>query len=104
MTRIDEPAVRAARDGVTMTPFQADLFSIIATILTRGAASTALHAPQGHVLTTGECFRNPALADTLERLAREGADLFIHGDLGQAMTPQSGQVMRGVRACRNAWC
>jgi gamma-glutamyltranspeptidase/glutathione hydrolase len=91
MTRIVEPAVRAARDGVMVTAFQAYLFSIIAPILTREVASTALHAPEGHVLTTGECFRNPALADTLEQLAHDGADLFIHGDIGQAILQQSAE-------------
>ena len=91
MTRIVEPAVCAAREGVTITPFQAYLFSIIAPILTLEETSAALHAPQGHVLAAGERFRNPALADTLERLAREGADLFIRGDIGQAMLQQSAE-------------
>jgi len=92
MNRIAEPAVRIARDGMTMTPFQAYLFSIIAPILTLEEAGAALHAPEGHVLAAGECFRNPALADTLERLAREGADLFIHGDVGKAILHQSAEA------------
>lgn len=91
MTRIVEPAVRVARQGVTITPFQAYLFSIIAPILTLEGASRALYAPEGHVPAAGEWFRNPALADTLERLALEGADLFIHGDVGQAIRQQSAE-------------
>jgi gamma-glutamyltranspeptidase/glutathione hydrolase len=89
MTRIVEPAVRVARQGVEVTPFQAYLFSILAPILTLEWAGTALYAPGGDVLPAGARFRNPALADTLERLALEGADLFIHGDVGQAILQQS---------------
>jgi gamma-glutamyltranspeptidase/glutathione hydrolase len=91
MARIVEPAVRVARRGVKITSFQAYLFSILAPILTLEGAGKALYAPEDHVLAAGAWFRNPALADTLEHLAREGADLFIHGEIGQAILQQSAE-------------
>ncbi len=89
MGRIVAPAVRAAREGVEMSPFHAYLFTVIAPILTASPEAAALFAPGGRLLGAGDIYRNPELASTLEALAREGADLFIHGEVGRAMVRQS---------------
>lgn len=83
MTRIVEPAARVAREGVVMNDFQSYLFSIIPHILADDPAAAAIHAPGGKLLQSGDVYRNPAFADTLEALAHEGADLFVNGDIGQ---------------------
>ncbi|MGD9868614.1 MAG: gamma-glutamyltransferase, partial [Hyphomicrobiales bacterium] len=89
MSRIIEPAVAAARQGVTMTAFHAYLFTVIAPILTASGEARALFAPGGNLLKAGETFRNPQLADTLEALALEGERLFGEGEVGRAMLRQS---------------
>ena len=92
------PAIAAARKGVVMTPFQADLFKIVAPILTASPAAAALHAPNGRLLAAGELYRNPAFAALLERLVEEGPELFESGAVGQAVCQQS-QSLGGHLGC-----
>lgn len=46
----------------------------------------ALHHEDGSLRRAGECIHVPHLADTLERIARYGAQDFYTGELGQAMS------------------
>lgn len=89
MKRLAEPAVRAARAGFPLTPFQAYLFTVIAPILTASRGVAAIFAPDGKLLEAGQTFRNAGLSDTLELLAEDGARLFIDGDVGRAIAEQS---------------
>ena len=74
------PAASAARDGVSVTAFQAFLFQVIAPILTWTPEARALFAPGDRLLEAGDRLVNPALADALDAL---GAG--HHDDLHQAM-------------------
>ena len=85
MSRLAEPAVRAARDGVTMTDFHAYLFTIVAPILTASAEAKRFFAPEGKLLEGGQTYRNPDFAETLEWLAEDGPRLFTEGDAARAM-------------------
>ncbi|HRY08033.1 MAG TPA: gamma-glutamyltransferase [Hyphomicrobiaceae bacterium] len=83
------PAARAARDGVLVNPFQAYLFAIAAPIYTHQPDSAAIFAPQGTPLRQGELLCNSALADTFDLLARNGASLFVDGEVGREVARQS---------------
>ncbi len=63
------PAVTLAKGGVTVTPFQAYLFDVIAPILTWTRQARAIFAPGGRLLSAGERLTNPALAETLTMIA-----------------------------------
>lgn len=89
MKRLVEPAVRAARKGFPLTPFQAYLFTVIAPILTASEGVAKIFAPSGRLMQTGETFRNEELGETLEWLAEDGARLFLDGDVGRAIVAQS---------------
>ena len=89
MTRLVEPAVRAAKQGFPLSAFQAYLFTVIAPILTESAEARAIFAPGGTLMTAGETFRNEGLAETLAWLAEDGARLFTDGDIGQSIAVQS---------------
>jgi gamma-glutamyltranspeptidase/glutathione hydrolase len=80
--RLVQPAVRAAREGVRVTPEFAYVFTILEPILTRYPETRALYAPEGSMLTAGELFRFPDLADALERLAGEGPGWLYGGEVG----------------------
>jgi gamma-glutamyltranspeptidase/glutathione hydrolase len=80
-----EPAAAAARAGVALTAEQAYVVEILWPILATTPACAALYGPAGEPLREGETFRNPELAGTLERLAREGAEPFYRGDLAAAV-------------------
>jgi len=75
-----EPAIALARDGVELTPPQAYLHELLSGIL--------LSRPEGRAIYTaevGDRVRIPELADTLERLADEGAAALYNGELAQAL-------------------
>ena len=86
LTDLVRPAAELARDGVALNAQQAYIFEILAGIVTATPEAAALHAPGGHVLREGERFRNPELADSLERLAQDGAAPFYTGDIAAAVT------------------
>jgi gamma-glutamyltranspeptidase/glutathione hydrolase len=97
MTRLVEPAVRAARAGVEVNALQAHIFQVVAPIYlaTEGARAT-YGADRGSLPQPGAVFRQPALADSLERLAHEGPGLLYGGELGRmlagACAAQGGQL------------
>lgn len=81
------PAIELARGGFpAWDGFIAavEITSPMATAaLGPGAAFRQVYRPEGRPWRRGELVRFPALAGTLERLAREGFDAFYDGDLGE---------------------
>jgi len=92
------PAISAARIGVTVNSFHAYLHTIIEPILRASPEVEALYAPGGSLLKAGDFYRNGALAETFETLARSGEALFGSGDVGLAILKQS--EMRGGHLSR----
>jgi gamma-glutamyltranspeptidase/glutathione hydrolase len=87
------PAIEAAREGVVVNGFQHYIATIVAPILNASPAALSLHACADHpgdLAAKGTRLTNPALADTLETLCREGAGVFYAGEIGQSI----------ARACR----
>jgi len=88
MVRLLEPAIRYAREGVTVNPMQAYIFSVVSAIyLASPGATRVFGSPgaSGHTLRKGERLHQPELAATLEALALEGDRLFYEGDLATAI-------------------
>jgi gamma-glutamyltranspeptidase/glutathione hydrolase len=79
------PAAALARTGVELTGAQDYIVQLLGGIVTSTAEASALFAPHGTLLRTGECMYQPELAETLERLGREGARPFYEGDIGAAV-------------------
>ncbi len=100
MPRIAEPAIALARQGVVLNPLQAYLFSVVAPIYLATAEARRVYGSPQHpgLAREGERIHQPELADTLEQLAREGADWFYHGEPGQQLAElsisQGGHVRR----------
>ncbi len=91
MTEIVAPAVDFARGGVTLDRLQAYIFRIVAPIYTATPEAQAIYGagrPRGELLGEGDTLRQPALADTLEALAREGDALFYEGEIARAIAGQ----------------
>jgi gamma-glutamyltranspeptidase/glutathione hydrolase len=80
------PAAAHAREGVPMNAQQAYIFEILEGILLADETGRRAFAPDGRPLRAGEVFRSPELADTIERLGREGAEPFYRGDIAAAVT------------------
>jgi gamma-glutamyltranspeptidase / glutathione hydrolase len=80
------PAAALARDGVVINSSQAYVFEILEPIYSATPEARELFMPDGRRPTTGDRFRDPPLADTLERLGAEGAAPFYEGDLAAAIS------------------
>ncbi|MCP5313052.1 MAG: gamma-glutamyltransferase [Chromatiaceae bacterium] len=82
------PAVSYAAQGVTLNALQAYIFSVVAPIYRATPAAAALYAGEA-LRGEGARFHQPALADTLEWIAAEGAAPFYHGELAQRLARHS---------------
>ncbi|HSP39435.1 MAG TPA: gamma-glutamyltransferase [Frankiaceae bacterium] len=87
LAEVVAPAHRLAREGVRLDAAQADVLVLLHDILTLTAEGRAIFKPGGELVAVGDRLRNPAFADFLEVLARDGAvDLAgIADDLDRAM-------------------
>jgi gamma-glutamyltranspeptidase/glutathione hydrolase len=88
MTELAQPAIEIAREGVRMTAFQASILNIIAPILTVTEETRRQYRSDRHpdsLINAGEILKQTPMADFLEALAREGGDLFYHGEIAQVI-------------------
>ena len=92
LDQILAPAIRFAADGFPVMEVTAGLWSRGAEALSRDARSRATFLALGRPPRAGEPFRNPALAQSLSRIAAQGADGFYRGPVAQAMV----EAVRGA--------
>lgn len=88
LARIVEPAIEIARRGVVVNPIQAYIFSIVHPIFTATPEAREIYGtggPEGRVAEQGTILRQPQLADTIERLAVEGEDLFYREEIAASI-------------------
>lgn len=88
MPELVHDAVRAAKEGVLLTEHQAYLFEVVSAIFTSTEAMRAIFgstARKGALAGAGERLHQHELADSLEVLAIEGADLFYRGEMARRM-------------------
>jgi gamma-glutamyltranspeptidase/glutathione hydrolase len=106
------PAIELARGGVAAsTAFidaVEDFAPVAAALGEAGAAFASVVRPHGRPWRPGEHVRFPALAGTLEMLARDGFDAFYEGDLADRQARALGAVgspLTGddLRAHRSTW-
>ncbi|MEZ6104917.1 MAG: gamma-glutamyltransferase [Pirellulaceae bacterium] len=83
MDEVLAPAIGYARDGFPMTPVIGDAWRRSAPRLRRQPGFAEIYLPNGEAPADGELFRNPALADTLELIGREGRDVFYRGEIAR---------------------
>ena len=74
------PAIATAKGGVILNEAQGYLMKILEPILTHSNNGKKLFAPKGTILKKGDRFQNPAFADLLEELIKQGSDFFYKGD------------------------
>ena len=85
LAKLLQPAIQLARDGVAIHPFQADTCDLLTPLYTHTAGMRAIFARNGRIIQPHEHLHIPHLAETLEALAEEGADLARNGRLAQAI-------------------
>lgn len=80
-----QPAIRLAREGVALAPFQADTCRLLAPLYTHTEGMRRIFAAEGTIVDAGERLYIPDLAETLTALSREGAAYARTGALAQAL-------------------
>ena len=85
MNKVLEKAVSYARNGF---PVHGELGSALARVQANYGKYPNVdkhYYPNGKVAGEGDIFKNPNLANTLERLGKEGRDVFYNGDMAKTM-------------------
>src|SRR2546428_10942075 len=92
------PPVAAAREGVPAPQVIAAMWGGGERLHRAKPGFAAVYLPGGHAPREGETFRNPALADTYEAIARGGRDVFYKGSIARdivAFSRANGGVFSG---------
>jgi gamma-glutamyltranspeptidase/glutathione hydrolase len=85
LAEIAAPGELLARSGVDLNAEQAYVARILEGLLVRTPECAQIWAPGGAVLREGERVTSPGLADSIARLAAEGAEPFYGGEIGAAV-------------------
>lgn len=85
MDKILAPAINYAREGFPVADEAADALTIIKRAYGEFPNAVELYNPGGKVPQRGEIFRNPQLANTLEKIAKQGRDAFYTGDIAKTI-------------------
>jgi gamma-glutamyltranspeptidase/glutathione hydrolase len=89
------PAIRYARDGYALSPVVAEKWAKAVPILGDVPGFAEHFLPHGRAPRPGELFASPAMAATLEKIARTSGESFYRGELAQAMVAHSRQYDGG---------
>jgi gamma-glutamyltranspeptidase len=90
MPSILEPAVGYARNGYPVGHILSFKIREATAELSQFPTSQSLYLPGGNPPCPGDVLRNPGLAASLEKISREGRDVFYRGEIGREI----------VRFCR----
>jgi gamma-glutamyltranspeptidase/glutathione hydrolase len=80
-----EPAIRYAREGYGVSEIVSWQWREVEDVLRKDANAAAVLLPSGKPPAAGDIFKNPALAGSLEQIARGGRDAFYRGPIGKAI-------------------
>lgn len=85
MDQILQPAIGYAREGFPVTELIAYFWAGNARSLSRYPNVAEVYMPNGKAPAKGEIFKNPYLANTLEKIARGGRDAFYSGEIAKTI-------------------
>jgi gamma-glutamyltranspeptidase / glutathione hydrolase len=83
------PSIAAARDGAPVPQVIAAMWAGGERLHREKPGFAAVYLPGGRAPREGEIFRNPALADAYEGIARGGRDAFYKGDIARDIVAYS---------------
>ncbi len=81
METVLQPAIDYANEGFPVTELVAYYMNLSAPGLSKYPGFKETYMPGGRTPAKGEIFRNPDLANTLQKIAREGRDVFYEGEI-----------------------
>lgn len=90
------PAIRIAREGFPVYGRMARGYAVKRAVMDRYPGTRAVFSPNGKPIAEGDLFRQPDLANTLQRLAEQGFDGFYRGATAK-------KLVAGVNAQGGQW-
>jgi gamma-glutamyltranspeptidase/glutathione hydrolase len=91
-----EPAIASAEEGVLVTSFMyANNYQTMEGELRSNKEAREFYMPEGHLVPVGFRWKMPKLAETMRRVAAEGADYLYTGAWGQKFVKEA--IKRGGR-------
>ena len=85
MEELLQPAIKYAREGFPVTELISYYWRGGARGLQRFPNFKEIYMPNGHAPKKGEIFKNPYLANTLEKIAKGGRDVFYKGEIARTI-------------------
>jgi gamma-glutamyltranspeptidase/glutathione hydrolase len=85
MTEVLQPAIKYAREGFPLTEVIAHYWEIGCKYLSRFDGFSDVFMPNGRIPGKGDIFKNPALANTLTKIAEEGRKVFYEGEIAETI-------------------
>ena len=85
MNQILAPAVKYAREGFPVSEVIAYYWQSNSRSLQKYPGFAEIFMPGGKAPAKGEIFKNPYLANTLEKIGQEGRDVFYKGEMAEKM-------------------
>ena len=83
-----EPAIKYARDGYAVSEIIAGQWKEVENLLARDPNAAKTFLINGKAPAPGDVFKNPALANSLEQIARGGRDAFYKGAIATAIADE----------------
>jgi gamma-glutamyltranspeptidase/glutathione hydrolase len=83
-----EPAIKYARDGYAVSEIIAGQWKDVEAMLARDPNAAKTFLINGKAPASGDVFKNPALANSLEQIARGGRDVFYKGAIAKAIADE----------------
>ncbi len=83
MAEVLEPTINYAREGFPVSELIAYYWNSNAKRLEKYPGFKEVFTPNGKAPQKGEIFKNPYLANTLEKIAKEGRDVFYKGEIAK---------------------
>ncbi len=85
MEQILNPAIQYARNGFPVSELIAYYMNASANRLMKYKGFSETYMPNGKMPKKGDIFKNPYLANTLEKIAKNGRDAFYKGDIAKTI-------------------
>ena len=81
-----EPAIDLAENGFVVSKYDAQAFASSAKKLAQFPTTAAIYLPNGRPPREGDILKNPALAASFRKIAKDGVDTFYRGEIAQKIT------------------
>lgn len=87
------PAIKLAKEGYVLKPDDARILSYGVEAFRNTDNASKIFLNKGKAYQTGETFKQPELANSLQLIANHGSDVFYHGELAKAISKHSQENM-----------